>query len=183
MEQFQLNWCCHHHFKNGLCATLLFAHVREVQAPPRSKHIWTRSRELAPTLSARGVCWHFTHVLLDTETQLLQATGLVAVSSGLLTLRRPELNPLGYCFWKACKHSIYRNKRYSICFYSVSIVWFPLAPSSLSQLRSVLIMVLWHKSDMCYKTFPYRLQISVWRDSEQFCPVLFIDSRKTSKHL
>ena len=27
----------------------------------------------------RGICWHFTHVLLDTETRLLQATGLVAV--------------------------------------------------------------------------------------------------------
>ena len=110
MEQFQLNWYCHHHFKNGLCATLLFAHVRDVQAPSRSRHIWARFREPAPTLSARGVCWHFTHVLLDTETQLLQASGLVAVSSELLTLHSPELNTLDYCFWGAYKHSVYRNK-------------------------------------------------------------------------
>ena len=27
----------------------------------------------------RGVCWHFTHLLPGNETQLFQATGLVAV--------------------------------------------------------------------------------------------------------
>ena len=30
---------CQQHLKNGLCATLLFAHVLEVQEPPRSRHI------------------------------------------------------------------------------------------------------------------------------------------------
>ena len=34
----------------------------------------------------RVVCWHSTHVLLNAGTQLLQATGLVTVSSGLLTV-------------------------------------------------------------------------------------------------
>ena len=54
--------------------------------------------------------WHFTHVLLDTQTQLLYGTGHVAVSGWLLTLHSPEFNPLEYCLWGACKHSIYRNK-------------------------------------------------------------------------
>ena len=34
----------------------------------------------------RGICWHFTHIPLDAKTQVIQATGLVAVSSELLTV-------------------------------------------------------------------------------------------------
>ena len=37
----------------------------------------------------RGVCWHFTHVLLDAETQLLQATGLVAIDAVLAGSPKP----------------------------------------------------------------------------------------------
>ena len=53
----------------------------------------------------RGVCWYFTHVLFDAETQLLQATRLVAVSSGLLTV----LNSTRW-LWGACKDSVYCKK-------------------------------------------------------------------------
>ena len=35
------------------------------------------------TPAGRGVCWHLAHVLFDTETQLLQAAGLVAVDAVL----------------------------------------------------------------------------------------------------
>ena len=85
MEKFQLNSCCHHHSRNGLCATLLFAHVPKVGTTTLKAHL--NALQEAGTHSLRVVCWHFTHVLLDTMTQLLQATGLVAVSSGLLTVQ------------------------------------------------------------------------------------------------
>ena len=80
MKKSQSNWCCHHHFKNGICASFMFAHVLEV-GTAKLKAIWTRSWSWRPPL--RGVCCHFTHVLLDAETQLLQATGLVAIDAVL----------------------------------------------------------------------------------------------------
>ena len=97
MEQFHLNLCCHHHFKNGLCETPLFAHVLEVLCANKRATLYAHLNALhgAGAHPLRGVCWHFMHVLLDTETQLLQAAGLVAVSSRLLALHSPELKPAG----------------------------------------------------------------------------------------
>ena len=71
-------------FKNGLCATLLFAHVLEVDITTLKAHL--NALQAAGAHPLRGACWHFTHVLFDTETQLRQATGITAVSSGLLNV-------------------------------------------------------------------------------------------------
>ena len=93
---------------NGLCATLLFAHVLEVGTTTLKTHL--NALQQSGVHPLRGVCWHFTHALLVTETHLLQTTRLVAVNSGLISPHSPELNPLNYWFWGACKHSVYRNK-------------------------------------------------------------------------
>ena len=68
--------------KWGLCVSLLFAHVLEV-GPPTLKAYLNAPQE-AGAHRLRFVCCHFTHVLFDPQTQLLQATVLVVVSSGLL---------------------------------------------------------------------------------------------------
>ena len=84
--------------------SLLFAHVLEVGTLTLK----------APLNALQGAGAHAPspHCLLalhartlDTETQLFQTTRLVAVSSAT-----PELNPLDYWFWGACKDSVYRNK-------------------------------------------------------------------------
>ena len=80
--------------KNGLCSTLLFAHVFEVATPTLKSHLNAPQEVGAHPL--RGVCWHFTHVVLDAETQFLQATGLVAVSSGLLTVLKSTRWTIGF---------------------------------------------------------------------------------------
>ena len=58
-----------------MCASLLFAHVLEVGTSTLKAHLHALQEAGAHPL--RVVCWHFTHVLLDTEMQLLQAAGLV----------------------------------------------------------------------------------------------------------
>ena len=50
-------------------ATLLFAHVLEVATTTLKAHLNALQESGAHPL--RSICWHFTHVLLDAETQLL----------------------------------------------------------------------------------------------------------------
>ena len=57
-------------------------HVPEVGNTALKLHL--NALQEAGTHPLRSVCWYFTHVLLDNETQLLQATWLVVVSSELL---------------------------------------------------------------------------------------------------
>ena len=93
-----------------LCISLSFVLVLEV-GTHNLKAILNAFQE-AGTLPLRSVCCHFMHVprRIDAETHLVQATGLVAVSSGLLTvtvLKQPAgLLLLG----SACKDSVYRHK-------------------------------------------------------------------------
>ena len=63
-------------------------HVLEVDTPTLKAHL--NALQVVGAHPLRGVCWSFTHVLLDAEAQLLQATRLGAVSSGLLTVLNPS---------------------------------------------------------------------------------------------
>ena len=65
---------------------------------------------MAPTLSARRVCWHFTHVLIDTETQLLQATGHVAVDAVLAGSPKVVAQRVEFRTVKCEEPTAYRNK-------------------------------------------------------------------------
>ena len=109
MVSFQLNWCCHYHFKNGLCATLLFTHVLEAWVPSRSRHIWTRSRKLAPTLFAMAAGISRMRAYCSTLRRAVPP-GYRACCGKQWAPQCPELKPLYYWFWGACKHSVYRNK-------------------------------------------------------------------------
>ena len=93
--------------KWDLCVSLLFAHVLEVGTPTLKAHLNALQEVGAHPL--RGVCWHFTHVLPDTRTQLPQATGLAVVSSVLLTVRN-STHWTRYWSLGACKGNVYRNK-------------------------------------------------------------------------
>ena len=69
--------------KWDLCVSLLFAHVLEVGTPMLKAHLNALMEVGAHP--PHGVCWHFTQVptaptALNAETQLLQATELVAVA-------------------------------------------------------------------------------------------------------
>ena len=86
MEKFPSNWCCHQASafqKWAVCVSISFAHVLEMGTATLKAHLNTLQE--ADAYPLRDVCSHFTHVLLDAETQLLQATELVPVSSGLFT--------------------------------------------------------------------------------------------------
>ena len=67
------------HFMEGSCLRVrlfyLYIHVLDVGTSTLKAQL--NALQEAGAHSLRGVCWHFTHVLLDAETQLLQATGLV----------------------------------------------------------------------------------------------------------
>ena len=82
----------------------LFARVLEVGISTLNAHL--NALQEAGAHPLRVVCWHFTHVLLDAETQLLLAAGLVAGSSCQIS----DLNPLDYWLCEACKASVYPNK-------------------------------------------------------------------------
>ena len=55
--------------KWDLCIFLLFAHVLETGTPTIKAHLNALQETGAHPL--RGVCWYFTHVLLDAETHLI----------------------------------------------------------------------------------------------------------------
>ena len=69
------------------CVSLLFARVPDVGTHTIKAHL-TRSRKLVPTFSAVSAGTSRT-LLLDTETQLLQATGLVAIDAVLAGSQKP----------------------------------------------------------------------------------------------
>ena len=85
----------------------------EVGSTPLNAHLNALYEAGAHAL--RGVCWHFTHVLLDTETQLLRATGLVTVDAVLAgppkpvvqqvesaPMRTPLLTATSSVAWRSC---------------------------------------------------------------------------------
>ena len=53
-------------------------HVLKVGTPTPKTHLDMLQQFGTPP---RGGCWNFTHVLVDTETQLLQTTLLVAIDT------------------------------------------------------------------------------------------------------
>ena len=59
--------------KWDLCVSFICACARSGPSTPKA-HL--NALQEAGAHPLRGVCWHFTHVLLDAEKQLLQATGL-----------------------------------------------------------------------------------------------------------
>ena len=70
-----------------MLVSLLFAlaHVLEVSTTTIKTHL--NALQEAGAHSLRGVCWHFTHVLLDAEAQLFHATRLVAANAVLASCR------------------------------------------------------------------------------------------------
>ena len=65
-------------------------HVLEVGTPTTKAHLNALQEGGAHPL--RSVCWHFTHIPLDAETQLLHTTGLVAVYDVLASCRQAPQN-------------------------------------------------------------------------------------------
>ena len=79
-------------FQTWAMWTLLFAYVLEVTCANKRATLYAHLNALhgAGAQPLHGVYWHFTHVLSDTETQLLHATGLVAVDADLANCRLPK---------------------------------------------------------------------------------------------